>query len=155
MMTRPGDDAKRTPPGGVAEVSRVFEGTLASVPAARQFALDHLAWVVSPCRGQLALVVTELVTNAVVHVGGAVRVSLSFDRLAVRVEVGDGGDGRPRVVGSPPEAEGGRGLQIVEALAENWGVDRAGTGKVVWCVVPVAPAATGMGAGAESDLAPR
>ena len=145
MTMRPDDDAAPGLPEGTEEVSRVFDGTLASVPAARQFALDHLGWIEAPRQDELAVLVTELVTNAVVHVGGDVRVSLCFDRATVRVEVEDGGEGSPRVLAASPVAEGGRGLRIVDALAEEWGVESDGTGKVVWCVLSATAAGPGTG----------
>lgn len=83
-------------------------------------------------------VVAELVGNAVRHArplpGGVVRVAWrlrSGDCLEVRVT--DGGAGDPpqaRAVG--PDAVDGRGLTIVSALADRWGVDRDGLGQSVW-----------------------
>jgi anti-sigma regulatory factor (Ser/Thr protein kinase) len=86
-------------------------------------------------------VVAELVGNAVRHAdplpGGVVRVAWrlrpSGPGPSVEVRVTDGGANDPphvRLVG--PEATDGRGLTIVAALADRWGVDRDGLGQSVW-----------------------
>lgn len=93
------------------------------------------------------LLTSELVTNAVVHGSGIVTVAIERDDDAIAVAVGDYGDAEPITVlysatSDPPapggapdsEAEGGRGLHLVRALASGWGVrrNRDGAGKVVW-----------------------
>lgn len=80
----------------------------------------------------LALLVSEVATNAVVHGAGEVqvRVLLVADRL--RVEVSDEAEGVPTPRRSDLEAEGGRGLALVEALSTSWGVAASATGKTVW-----------------------
>jgi signal transduction histidine kinase len=80
----------------------------------------------------IRLAVSELVTNAVTHTddGGEVRIWVPSAEH-VRLEVEDTGDGLPAVPVTPPEV-GGRGLAIVEAVSERWGVDRLEHGKVVW-----------------------
>ncbi|MFF5805604.1 ATP-binding protein [Streptomyces sp. NPDC012746] len=50
----------------------------------------------------------------------------------VRVEVHDSGAGRPRIAERDPSAERGRGLLLVAALADRWGVGVRTPGKVVW-----------------------
>jgi two-component sensor histidine kinase len=90
-------------------------------------------------------VVAELVGNAVRHAaplpGGVVRVAWRLRKSRkggdqVEVRVTDGGSAVPprvRVVG--PESVDGRGLAIVSALADRWGVDRDGLGQSVWAVL--------------------
>jgi two-component sensor histidine kinase len=87
-------------------------------------------------------VVGELVGNAIRHArplpGDVVRVAwrvrLEGSRRTVEIRVTDGGGDpempRERTVG--PEAVDGRGLAIVAALADRWGVDRDGLGQSVW-----------------------
>jgi anti-sigma regulatory factor (Ser/Thr protein kinase) len=87
-------------------------------------------------------VLAELVGNAIRHAdplpGEVVRVAWRLrtrgQKPAVTVRVTDGGSPRHRpvlrVVG--PEAVDGRGLRIVVALADRWGVDRDGLGQSVW-----------------------
>jgi len=82
------------------------------------------------------LVANELVTNAVAHAQTdlGLRLELRGNRLLIAVR-----DGSPRLlrqVAPDPDAEGGRGLWLVEQLALSWGVrpHRDG-GKVVWCAL--------------------
>ncbi|MFF4105351.1 ATP-binding protein [Streptomyces sp. NPDC001903] len=81
------------------------------------------------------LLITELVTNALVHTdqGAEVSARLAADRL--RVEVRDYASRRPRpYVPTADDGTHGRGLMLVQSLADAWGVDapvQAG-GKVVW-----------------------
>jgi anti-sigma regulatory factor (Ser/Thr protein kinase) len=79
-----------------------------------------------------ALLTSEVVTNAVMHVGGAIAVRVTCRPRGLRVEVGD--HGPPLFVpGAPtPASTSGRGLQLVDALASEWGTSRDATGKVVW-----------------------
>jgi anti-anti-sigma regulatory factor/anti-sigma regulatory factor (Ser/Thr protein kinase) len=81
------------------------------------------------------LVASELVTNAVLHARTELRLRLELRgdllHLAVR-------DGNPRmlVIMPGPEAEGGRGLWLVDQLTRAWGVNRhPDGGKVVWCTL--------------------
>jgi anti-sigma regulatory factor (Ser/Thr protein kinase) len=73
--------------------------------------------------GDLALVVSELVTNAVVHGRGAIALKLQRDGEIVRGEVVDEGGGFEREIRERgPDDLGGRGLMIVESLSSRWGV---------------------------------
>ncbi len=91
------------------------------------------------CRADTAevaeLLVTELVTNALVHTEGGAEVCARVKDARLRVEVRDGAARRPRPhVPSADDGTHGRGLVLVEALADTWGVDplALGPGKVVW-----------------------
>ncbi|MFG3486523.1 ATP-binding protein [Streptomyces sp. NPDC047972] len=88
----------------------------------------------------LVLLISELVTNAVVHTGcPAVLRMLFAAEGGVRVEVADTSDRPPR----PRHAEGddtnGRGLELVDGLADRWGWQPEGVGKSIWCEVDPAP----------------
>jgi anti-sigma regulatory factor (Ser/Thr protein kinase) len=73
--------------------------------------------------GDLALVVSELVTNAVVHGRGAITLRLQRDGEIARGEVVDEGGGFARQIRERgPDDVGGRGLMIVESLSSRWGV---------------------------------
>jgi anti-sigma regulatory factor (Ser/Thr protein kinase) len=89
------------------------------------------------------LVVSELVTNAVLHGDGTAVLRLSGSPWRVRVEVADDSPvlPEPRVAGQ----DGGWGLHLVNRLAGHWEAARRDGGKVVWCeLVPaVAPAPAG------------
>jgi anti-sigma regulatory factor (Ser/Thr protein kinase) len=113
---------------------------------ARHRLASELAGIVRPgLLSDAIAVVAELVGNAVRHAsplpGGVVRVawrlrSTRHGANLVEVRVTDGGSSAPprvRVVG--PESVDGRGLAIVSALADRWGVDRDGLGQSVWAVL--------------------
>jgi anti-sigma regulatory factor (Ser/Thr protein kinase) len=90
-------------------------------------------------RAEPALVVlSELVTNAVLHGAEPIQASVSCHEDALRIEVFDGDPDTSELV--PVAARdavdpGGRGLQIVDALSRSWGVTRRGEGKTVWAEV--------------------
>ncbi|MEV3926563.1 ATP-binding protein [Actinomadura coerulea] len=82
------------------------------------------------------LITSELATNAVEHgAGDRMMLVLTGDGERVRVELTDGGGGKPRVRAPGDEEESGRGLMIVTAVAERWGVRRACGGTCVWAEV--------------------
>jgi anti-anti-sigma factor len=86
------------------------------------------------------LVASELVTNAVVHAGTPIDLTLRLSRPHLHIAVRDGGDGRARLAGIMDEAaESGRGLVLVDALSQAWGNFVPTSGKVVWAVVRVRP----------------
>ncbi|MEN0130299.1 MAG: ATP-binding protein [Brevundimonas sp.] len=80
------------------------------------------------------LLTAEVVSNAVVHgpAKGEVRVRLNVTGSRVRVEVRDLGHGVPTVRHPEPTAPSGRGLALVEALAESWGTAPGDGGTCVW-----------------------
>ncbi|MET7441896.1 SpoIIE family protein phosphatase [Streptomyces sp. NPDC004082] len=86
-------------------------------------------------RDDVALMVSELVTNAVRFASGPVTVRLIRAGHGLLCEVGDTGNGRPRLRRGDLLDDGGRGLQIVHRLTTRWGVRWTDTGKVVWAEV--------------------
>lgn len=87
--------------------------------------------------GEVALLlVSELVTNGVLHAGTAVGVAVGYDGDTLAVAVTDGvPDGIDAGPWSTPQSRGapsGRGLRIVDALADDWGVSVHDRGKTVW-----------------------
>ncbi|SDP40998.1 Anti-sigma regulatory factor (Ser/Thr protein kinase) [Pedococcus dokdonensis] len=85
----------------------------------------------------VALVATELVTNAVLHARGPVGLSISIDNQNITLRVTDAGNGHLRPSPGDDGAPTGRGLTIVRALAVDWGVHRRPGGKTVWARVPL------------------
>ncbi|WP_186785740.1 ATP-binding protein [Streptomyces misionensis] len=84
------------------------------------------------------LCATELLTNVVEHVGEGtpvrIRVLGANEPGRVRVEVTDPDPrGTPTVLSAAETAECGRGLVLVSALADRWGVEQGPGGKTVWC----------------------
>jgi len=124
---------------------KFFRRERRSVPAARRFAHAFLAeWGLAEAErgGDVLLCVSELATNALVHgvpPGRQFRVFLRYDGHAVRVEVHDSGGGVPHVDDADAGDEGGRGLLLVAALADKWGVGERDLGKVVWAEFATGP----------------
>ena len=85
------------------------------------------------------LLVTELVTNAVVHAGTDVELHVDIGAGRARIEVVDHGAGAlPALRIDPDEArEGGRGIFLLDALAQEWGTRHFAGGKSVWFVLGV------------------
>ncbi|MFF8833699.1 ATP-binding protein [Streptomyces sp. NPDC015131] len=110
-----------------------------AVPAARRFAAEALgAWGVRERAGDVLLCVSELATNALLHgvpPGRGFRLCLRRERggRVLRVELHDSGDGQVLPGAPGEEGESGRGLLLVAALSDTWGVRGRSPGKVVWC----------------------
>jgi anti-sigma regulatory factor (Ser/Thr protein kinase) len=104
-----------------------------SVATARAFVEDAL---VRAGRADLtvaaALLTSEIMTNAIVHARSAARVEVRAIGDVVRVEVTDWGRGALTLRDTAPTVLGGRGLHIVDALADAWGTCAAPGAKVVW-----------------------
>jgi anti-sigma regulatory factor (Ser/Thr protein kinase) len=85
--------------------------------------------------GDVMLLVSELVTNAVRHArGDEFEVRLEVRRDALRLEVHDQGAGFQPKIQPSDDGTGGYGLYIVEQLADRWGVERD-SGGVIWLEV--------------------
>ncbi|MFJ8669291.1 ATP-binding protein [Streptomyces sp. NPDC093600] len=110
-----------------------------SVPLARDFTRKVLAeWDMDTRADDVLLCVSELATNALLHgvpPGRGYRLHLYLERPGpahvLRVELHDSGDGTPAL--REPTGESGRGLLLVDALADRWGVGERDPGKIVWC----------------------
>jgi Histidine kinase-like ATPase domain len=90
----------------------------------------------------ICLVVSELVTNAVLHARSAVVLSLELRSGVVRIGVRDGSLATLAVRNYSAEAVTGRGLGVVEALSSGWGAVADGDGKLVWAEFDLAGAKT-------------
>jgi anti-sigma regulatory factor (Ser/Thr protein kinase) len=103
-----------------------------SVARARELARDQLAvWELNDLADTTELLVSELVTNALRHGEGEIRLRLLLDRALV-CEVWDAGLVQPRRRRARATDEGGRGLQLVQLLSAGWGSRRTPHGKTVW-----------------------
>ncbi|KOV96872.1 PAS/PAC sensor protein [Streptomyces sp. NRRL B-1140] len=105
-----------------------------AVGHARRFARRTLrSWGVTAEYDAVLLVVSELVTNALVHTDGKVRMDLTLIGNRLRVAVADASPRSPvRPASIGWEATGGRGILLVEALAATWGTLPVSGGKQVW-----------------------
>ncbi|WP_327259084.1 ATP-binding protein [Streptomyces sp. NBC_01240] len=116
---------------------RFYRRERRSVPAAREFVRGAVAdWGFGARLDDVLLCVSELATNALVHGappgrGYLVRLLLEEVGAALRVEVHDSGGGQPGV--REPDGDSGRGLLLVAAVADRWGVGERNPGKIVWC----------------------
>jgi anti-sigma regulatory factor (Ser/Thr protein kinase) len=119
-----------------------FSAHPTSVGAARRFVVSQLAEreITDPeLLDGAALIVSELVTNALQ--AGSPDVGLTLHHLdgVVRVDVADTAPGRPVKRPMDPTSTHGRGLHLVEQLASGWGYERAGPGKYVWATMATPP----------------
>ncbi|MGV9645597.1 SpoIIE family protein phosphatase [Streptomyces sp. NPDC003514] len=109
-----------------------------AVGHARRFTRRTLrAWQVPPQdRDAALLVVSELVTNALVHTDGQVRLDLTLIGGRLRIAVADSSPRTPvRPTSISWEATGGRGILLVEAMTTTWGTVPVSGGKQVWCEI--------------------
>ena len=108
---------------------------------APRLARDFLAATCSEWRAEQfvetgSLVVSELVSNAVLHAGTDLAVDLEFTGARLTMRVHDRSPALPEPAVARPSGAGGHGLEIVAQIAESWGVDPdPGGGKNVWCVL--------------------
>ena len=105
----------------------------AAAARARRFVADTLrGWGCDDAIPDAELLVSELVTNAVLHARSATRVTVERDGTTVRVSVCD--DSPDAAPPARTRARGGhrRGLLLVDRIARRWGVDPSADGKCVW-----------------------
>lgn len=118
----------------------IFASEPESVAAARRFVSEVLDQDAPDLDAEKAddvrLIVSELVTNSIrygTRPGDSVLVAIESTAKEIRIEVHDHVRRRPHL--AEPDEQGGRGMFIVEALAETWGVADKDFGKAVWVVV--------------------
>lgn len=107
---------------------------------ARAFVAENLqGWRLEDMIETASLVVSEVVTNAVIHARSDAELVLERMPSALRISVIDHGEGlsqRQRTAGS----DGGRGLLIVQALSSRWGTEPTDDGNRVWAELAIEPA---------------
>lgn len=111
---------------------RSFGAYEKAVGEARRFVSGLTADLPDELRDAVALMVSELATNALVHASSGFEVAIDRSPELVRVSVSDRGDGTPEVHSPGFTEPHGRGLQIVEALSDQWGIVPYFAGKTVW-----------------------
>ncbi|MFJ4921050.1 ATP-binding protein [Streptomyces sp. NPDC088725] len=135
----------------------------AEVGRARRWARSRLAGSGiqdgEPVAETLILLISELVTNAVVHTGAPAVLRMLFgsgeaEAGTVRVEVADASTRPPKPRQARDAETNGRGLELVEGLADRWGWQPEGAGKRIWCEVdrcaPAPKSATASASGSAS-----
>ncbi|MFD9536285.1 ATP-binding protein [Streptomyces sp. NPDC060010] len=126
------------------EVERAVGGPVSAVDARR---VGHMRTIVAARLRHLGLhvlvevaeqIVSELVTNAIEHAGGAITLSLLVTRAEARLLVQDSGTGRPHPRDPGPDAEGGRGLLMVHLLVDELGGSSGFNPetRTAWCSIP-------------------
>ena len=125
----------------------------ASVAAARARIGRQLPlWGLEDMAFTTELILSELVTNAIRHAAGPIRVRLLYDRTLI-CEVSDSSSTSPHLRYAALTDEGGRGLFLVAQLAERWGTRYLPAGKIIWAeqalpgsssgLIPASPALLG------------
>lgn len=99
-----------------------------------------------------AQIVSELASNCALHARTEYTITLSADDDEVRLEVRDGSPVVPRQRSYGATSTTGRGLQLVEQMAREWGVTPASTGKAVWVLLPLHPVVEDRGDGDVVEL---
>jgi anti-sigma regulatory factor (Ser/Thr protein kinase) len=119
----------------VREVAR-FDPEFASVGDARRFVRDVLArWSLGERERDASVLVTELCSNSVLHGRGAYSVTISCTENVLRIAVRDPSRRLPAPKPHSRAAMTGRGLTLVGAYADEWGVERHKDGKTVWATL--------------------
>jgi anti-sigma regulatory factor (Ser/Thr protein kinase) len=119
------------------EVSAQFEPKPDAPAAARQMVADAVRdWGQAPeLLADTQLIVSELATNAIKHARTPFSVTLRREPSGLNIAVADSSRTQPILRDADPEALFGRGMHLVADVAERWGVDPAGDGKIVWAHV--------------------
>ena len=130
--------------------TRTFSADPESVPAARRFVLGAVGRLPREIGESVALMVSELATNAILHGQTDFEIDVELTEESLLVAVTDGGRGSPEVQQPAVTEMHGRGLMIVQSLADEWGVTgvSGGIGKTVWFrlrLQSTAPTASGRG----------
>jgi anti-sigma regulatory factor (Ser/Thr protein kinase) len=118
-----------------------FEAAPAEVRLLRKAATRQLSrWGASLVSDEVELLVTELATNVVKHVGEGASATLILERSGkrLRLEVHDKSSVVPIVRAAGWGDECGRGLHLIEMMALDWGAVVTAAGKAVWCEIELA-----------------
>jgi anti-sigma regulatory factor (Ser/Thr protein kinase) len=81
------------------------------------------------------LLITELISNAILHASSPPVMHIDVDRGTVRISVSDESGNIPQVRHGELEDEGGRGLMLVQSLASSWGCTLTSGGKQIWFIL--------------------
>lgn len=107
--------------------------TARSVPEARRYILETLRdWELDDFADVAALLTSEVVTNAVLHARTTITLTIEREDNAVRICVTDASPVPPAMRHHSDTATTGRGLRLIDNLADTWDVEGDAAGKTVW-----------------------
>jgi anti-anti-sigma regulatory factor/anti-sigma regulatory factor (Ser/Thr protein kinase) len=122
---------------------RRFAARLGHAPSAARVARDIVAqacetWQLRDAFEDAQLIVTELVSNAVRHAKGDLRLLILLRDRHLHLSIADASADQPRrMLPDPDTGEGGRGLLLIDAVAAAWGSSPTPDGKVVWATLRI------------------
>ncbi|WP_328863033.1 ATP-binding protein [Streptomyces sp. NBC_00306] len=115
----------------------------ASVGRTRRLLAAQLnTWGLEELAETTQLLASELITNALLHAHGPIHVHMRVHAGVLRCEVEDADPKGPTRRIAATDAENGRGIELVDALAHHWGSDHTTTGKTTWFELPILAATT-------------
>lgn len=131
-----------------------------AVPAARRRVVSLARNLGLPLSDQtletVELLASEVIANAVLYTDAPCRVSVTRADERLRVEVTDADASLPSAVEAGPSDEGGRGLLLVNALADAWGTQPELPGKTTWFEITPEPSTDGLGnSSADAPFSPQ
>jgi len=124
----------KTGPDRANRISLPLGPVLGSIDLARWAAREAcMRWRIRSAADQAETVVSELVTNAIVHAGPPIGLVVALAAPVLHIAVRDASLRRPRLLTADDRR--GYGLLLVDALADRWGCDPTPDGKVVWAAI--------------------
>jgi anti-sigma regulatory factor (Ser/Thr protein kinase) len=113
---------------------RTFPADQVSARSARRFAVERslVLGASVDTADTIALLTSELVTNAVIHARTDVQLSVVGREGRIRVCVSDENTRMPTPAVAPIDATSGRGLLLVQSAATAWGIETTNEGKTIW-----------------------
>lgn len=119
--------------------SAVYAQDADSIRRAREFVAGVLSQASAELRERAVLITSELATNAIRHAHSTFTVTADLTPEEVYVTVTDTGQALPLLRHPQPTEPHGRGLMIVNALADRWGIDTQSASKTVWFALALRP----------------
>nr|WP_244188764.1 ATP-binding protein [Streptomyces yokosukanensis] len=134
------------------DASWPLQREMTSVRRARRLVTAQLSdWAVGYLSDTAELLVSELVTNALRHTRGPLRLNLRLSHSRLLCEVEDTESACPERIVVDSDAEGGRGIELLDLLADAWGSMRTATGKTMWFELQAEDRPRGTSGGEDGD----